>query len=93
MTNPRPIPKWAAPLNHIPVGEDEPGWAFYLQDPVSGIAWGFDTSTPCWCFGSGTGETIYRAIDDHHRSAYDTAETRACAAAILAAMGYFCVEG
>jgi hypothetical protein len=56
MTNPRPIPKWAAPLNHIPVGEDEPGWAFYLQDPVSGIAWGFDTSTPCWCFGSGTGE-------------------------------------
>jgi hypothetical protein len=61
----RPIPKWAQTLGHVPAGEDEPGWAFYLQDPTTGLAYGFDIDLPCWCFGTGSGDTFARAALDH----------------------------
>jgi len=62
---PRPIPKWAQTLGHVPTWEDEDGWAFALQDPTTGLCYGFDIDLPCWCFGTGSGHTFARAALDH----------------------------
>lgn len=62
---PRPIPKWAQTLGHVPAFDGEEGCAFALQDPATGICYGYDIDGPCRCFGTGSGDTFIKAALDH----------------------------